>query len=159
VAIAIVLLQAYLGFTFLGAAYGKSRSAARGHEERAAATWSLVLAEVVAGFALLAGVFARPTAVALTAFLTVGVATKAVRRWRNARATCGCLGSRRRIDAAELIAGAIQVAAAALIAVADDGEIVRSPRAVVGAAVAVAYLGAAVGFDVFRRGRLHPRHP
>ena len=158
-AVAIVLLQAYLGFTFLGAAYGKARSAARGQERRAAATWSLIPAEVMAGFALLAGVFAQATALALTAFLAVGVATKAVRRWRNARATCGCLGSRRRIDGAELVAGAVQVGAAAVIAVADGSVLVSSPRAVVGAALAVAYLAAALGFDVLRSGRLRPGHP
>jgi hypothetical protein len=156
VAIAIVLLQAYLGFTFLGAAYGKARSAARGKEERAAATWSLVLAEVVAGFALLSGMFARPTALAVTAFLTAGVATKAVRRWRRARATCGCLGYQRRIDAAELVAGAVQVGAAASIAVVDGDVMVGSARAVVGATVALAYLAAARGFDILRSARLHP---
>jgi hypothetical protein len=157
VAVAIVLLQAYLGFTLLGAAYGKARSAIRGQGNRAAATWSLVLAETVAGVALLSGMFPRVTALAVTAFLALGVATKALRRWRNTRATCGCLGERRRIDAAELTAGCVQVAAAgAAVAVADGGVMVGGPRAIVGAAVALAYLTAAAGYGALRGARLRP---
>jgi hypothetical protein len=151
VAIAIVLLQAYLGFTFLGAAYGKARTAVGGQEKWATATWSLVVAEILAGFALLVGVFAEATALAVTAFLAVGVATKAFRRWRNARATCGCVGERRRIDAAELMAGCVQVAAAAVvIAAADGGVTLGSARAIAGAMAGLSYLAAAAGLDAVR---------
>ena len=153
--VAVVLLQAYLGLTFLGAAYGKARSALRRQRRRAIATWSLVLAETVAGVVLLAGVFARSVAVAVAVFLAGGVAVKAVRRWRNAHAMCGCLGDPRRIDAAELTAGCVQVlAATALVLTADGGVMVGNPRATVGAAAAVAYLAAAIGFGMRRGARL-----
>ena len=153
--VAIVLLQAYLGFTFLGAAYGKARSALRGEQRRAIAIGSLVVTETVAGVVLLAGVFARSVAGAVAVFLAAGVAIKAVRRWRNAHAMCECLGDPRRIDAAELTAGCVQVVAATtLVLVADGGVMVSDPRATIGAALAVAYLAAAIGFGVHRGVRV-----
>ena len=159
-AVLIVALQAYLGFTFLGAAYGKARSAVRGQKKSATATLSLVLAETVAGVALLAGLFTRTTALAVAAFLAVGVVTKAFRRWRNAHATCVCVGQRRRINAAELTAGCVQVAAAtAVVALADDGGSVGGPRMIGGVALALAYLVAAAGSGVLRSARLRPGQP
>lgn len=150
-AIAVVILEAYLGFTLLGAAYGKARAVVRRREKRAAATWSLVVAEMLAGSALLAGVLIGATALAVGVFLAVGVATKAFRRWRNASANCACLGEPRRIDAAELTAGCVQIAAAAVVlALADGGPALGSARAIGGATAAVAYLVIAAGVAAVR---------
>ena len=148
--ITVLLLQAYLGLTLLGAATGKARSALRGRGN-GTATWLLVVAEMGAGFCLVAGLWPRLTALAVAGFLGAGVATKAVRRWRNPYATCGCVGEPRRIDAAEIGGCAAGGGRGHCAAAAAGHSLAGGMRGIVGVTVAAVYLTAAATI-----GRLRP---